>query len=171
MRAHQNHRERSAPHDHAQRLHSVHAWHFQVEGNHIRAQLFDLLQREGPVHGGSDHFDLRIAHQDTGDQLPHQRGIVHHQDSDAVLHAMAPSGVARERRERTAGTFKIRTTVPSPRIEAPLTRSLATMSAGRALMTSSSSPTSWSTMRPKRFSAAPMTMMKFFLASLAELTA
>ena len=58
------------------------------------------------------------------------------------FHAMAPSGIARERRESTAGTFKINTTVPSPRIEAPLTRSLATISFGRALMTSSSSPTS-----------------------------
>ena len=45
-----------------------------------------------------------------------------------VAHAMAPRGMARERRESTAGTFRIRTTVPSPRIEAPLTRSLEMMS-------------------------------------------
>src|SRR5215470_1693512 len=170
MRADQDHRQRNAPHDHTKRFHAVHSRHLEVEGYHVRAQLFDLLEREGPVHGGSDHLDLRVARQNVGDQLPHQRGIVHHQDSDPFFHAIAPSGMARESRESTAGTFKISTTVPSPRIEAPLTRSLATMSAGSALMTSSSSPTSWSTMRPKRFSAAPMTMMKFFLASLAELT-
>ena len=71
-----------------------------------------------------------------------------------------PAGRTRESRDSTAGTFRMRTTVPSPRIEAPLTRSLETMSLGSALMTSSSSPTRLSTTRPKRFSAAPMTMTK-----------
>ena len=73
-------------------------------------------------------------------------------------------------RATTAGTFRIRTTVPSPRMEAPLTRSLDTMSLGSALMTNSSSPTSESTTRPKRFSAAPMTMTKlvFFSGSAVD---
>src|SRR4029077_4379980 len=108
----------------------------------IRMELFDFFQRESAVHGGSYDLNLRVARQDVRDELAHQRGIVHHQDSYAVFHAMAPSRIERERRESTAGTFKIKTTVPSPRIDAPLTRSLATMSAGNALMTSSSSPTS-----------------------------
>ena len=81
----------------------------------------------------------------------------------------------RERIERvaasTAGTLRIRTTVPSPRIDAPLTKSLAMISDGSALMTSSSSPTRLSTSRPKRFSAAPMTMTKlrfFFVLSVVR---
>src|SRR5262245_32379515 len=142
MGANQDHGKRRPAHDQAQRFHSVHPRHFKIERDHIRTQLFYLLQSKRTIHGGADDLDLRVARQDVGDQLPHQRGIVHHQYSDTFLHAIAPSGIARESRESTAGTFKISTTVPSPRIEAPLTRSLAMMSAGRALMTSSSSPTS-----------------------------
>src|SRR5439155_22652875 len=103
-----------------------------------------------------------FAREDGGDQLPHEGGVIDDENSDALAHAIAPSGVARESRERTAETFKMRTTVPSPRMEAPLTRSLETISPGRALITSSSSPTRLSTRRPKRFSAAPMTMTKCF---------
>src|SRR5215470_1639437 len=104
-------------------------------------QLFDFLERKGAVHGRAYHFDGRIARKNGRNELPHESGIIDNENADGLAHAMAPSGVARDRRESTAGTFKIRTTVPSPRIEAPLTRSLATMSLGSALMTSSSSPT------------------------------
>src|SRR5215470_1051110 len=142
MRANQNDGQRRPTHDQTQRFHAVHPRHFEVERYRVRSQLFYLLQRKRAIHGGADHLDLRVARQNVGYQLPHQRGIIHHQYSDTFVHAIAPSGIARERRERTAGTFKISTTVPSPSIEAPLTRSLAIMSAGRALMTSSSSPTS-----------------------------
>src|SRR5208283_280382 len=121
---------------------------------HDHAQSFDA------VHAG--HLDVGIAFENNGDQLPHEGGIIDHQNSDALSHAMAPKGKDRDNRVRMAGTFKIRTTVPSPRMDAPLTRSLATMSPGRALITSSSSPTRLSTTKPKRFSATPMTITKLF---------
>src|SRR5258708_37167075 len=156
MRAENNHRHRSDAHDQPHRLNSSHARHFEVKRDHVRVQLFDFLQRERAVHGRADDFDGRIPFEDRGNKLPHERGIVDNQDSDALAHAMAPRGVARERRDSTAGTFRISTTVPSPRMEAPLTRSLEMISAGSALVTTSSSPTSLSTTRPKRFSAAPI---------------
>src|SRR6266478_3696813 len=162
MSAEENDRQGSAPHDEAQGLDAVHARHLEIEGHDIGLELFNFFQRECAVHGGTDNFDRRIARQDRGNQFPHESGIIDDEDSDAFAHAMAPSGLARERRERTAGTFRMRTTVPSPRMEAPLTRSLETISAGRALITSSSSPTRLSTRRPKRFSTAPMTMTKCF---------
>src|SRR5450432_1609272 len=102
------------------------------------------------VHGGTDDFDVGITFKDQRDQLPHQGGIVDDQNSHAFLHAIAPSGRERVSRERIAETLRIRTTVPSPRMEAPLTRSLETISPGRALITSSSSPTMVSTSKPKR---------------------
>src|SRR6266852_77401 len=162
MRTEKNDRNRRALHDQAERLHTIHAGHFEVESNDVGAQFFNFLQRECAIHSRSDNFDGRIARKDRGNQFPHQSGIVNDENADAFAHAIAPSGVARERRERTAGTFKIRTTVPSPRMEAPLTRSLETISPGSALITNSSSPTRLSTRRPKRFSAAPMTITKFF---------
>src|ERR1700747_112586 len=171
MGADHYYRKRSTAHDHAQRFHAVHARHFQVQRNHVGTQLFNLLERERAIHGGAHDFDGRVALQDVGDELAHERGIIHHENSNAFTHAIAPRGIARERRERTAGTLRINTTVPSPRMDAPLTKSLATISAGSALMTSSSSPTNWSTSKPKRFSAAPMTMTKFFFAVLAGSTA
>src|SRR5580693_9391761 len=155
----------SATHDQPESFHAVHAGHFEIEGDDIGMQLFDFLQSERAVHGRADNFDRRIAGEDRGNEFPHEGGIVDHQHSGAGAHAIAPRGTARERRERTAGTFRMSTTVPSPRMDAPLTRSLETMSLGRALMTNSSSPTMLSTTRPKRFSAAPITMTKcFFLA-------
>src|SRR5882762_2495670 len=162
MSAEENDRQGSAPHDETQGLHTVHPGHLQIERDDIRLQLFNFLQSEGAVHGRADNFDRRFAREDRGDQLAHEGGVIDDENSDALAHAIAPSGVARERRERTAGTFRMRTTVPSPRMEAPLTRSLETISPGRALITSSSSPTIWSTSRPKRRSAAPMTITKFF---------
>src|SRR5260221_442552 len=160
MRTENDHRHGRAAHDQTQRLDSIHSRHFEVQRDYVRMKLFDFLQRERAIHGRADDLDGRIPFEDGGNQLPHQRGIIDDQDSDALAHAMAPRGVARERRERTAGTFRISTTVPSPRMEAPLTRSLEMISSGSALITNSSSPTKWSTTRPKRFSAAPMTITK-----------
>src|SRR5713226_1393732 len=160
MRAEHDHRQGCSAHNQPQSFHSVHARHFQVQRDDVGMELLDLLQREGAVHRRAHHFDGGIALQDRGNELPHQRGIIDDENADSLAHAIAPNGVARERRERTAGTFKIKTTVPSPRIEAPLTRSQEMISLGSALMTNSSSPTRLSTISPKRFSTAPMTMTK-----------
>src|SRR5260370_6420487 len=116
-------------------LHAIHARHVEIERHDIRLQLFNFFQSECAVHGCADNFDGRFARENRGDQFPHKSGIINDKDSDAFTHAMAPRGVERTRRERTAGTFRIRTTVPSPRIEAPLTKSLETISPGRALIT------------------------------------
>src|SRR5580700_2821753 len=165
MGAEEHHGHGSTAHDQTEGFHAVHAGHFEIESDDIGMQLFDFLQSERAVHRRADNFDGRVAGEDCRNEFPHQGGIVDDENSDAGAHATAPSGTARERRERTAGTFRMRTTVPSPRMEAPLTRSLVTMSVGKALMTNSSSPTILSTTRPKRFSAAPITMTKcFFLA-------
>src|SRR5229473_8200901 len=172
MRAEHDHRQGCSAHDQPQSFHSVHARHFQVERDDVGMELLDLLQREGAVHRRAHHFDGWVALENRGDELAHQCGIIDDEDADPLAHAIAPSGVARDSRERTAGTFKIKTTVPSPRIEAPLTRSLEMISLGSALITSSSSPTRLSTMSPKRFSAAPMTITKlrFFFFSAAAST-
>src|SRR5690349_3248281 len=168
MRAEYDHGHGRAAHDKTQGFEPIHTRHFQVQRDHIRMKFLNLLQRERAIHRRADDLDGRIALQNRGDQLPHERGIVDDKDSNALAHAMAPRGFARERRESTAGTFRISTTVPSPRIEAPLTKSLEMISAGSALITSSSSPTKLSTTSPNRFSAAPMTITKlrfFFLVS------
>ena len=133
MRAEENDGKRSAAHDQAQGLHAVHARHFEIEGDDVGLELFDFFQGEGAVHRGANDFDGGIAREDRGNQLPHERGVIDYEDTDAFAHAIAPSGVARERRDKTAGTFRIRTTVPSPRIDAPLTRSLANDVSGQGL--------------------------------------
>src|SRR6266853_1819742 len=168
MRAEDDHRHGSTAHNQTQGFQAIHSRHFQVESDDVWVELFDFLQCERAIHSGADHFDGRIPLQDGGNKFPHECGIIDDKYSDALAHAIAPKGVARERRERTAGTFRISTTVPSPRMEAPLTRSLEIISVGSALITNSSSPTMLSTISPKRFSAAPITITKvrfFFLAS------
>src|SRR5579883_2913609 len=160
MRAKENHRERRTPHDKPQRLHAIHARHFKIESDHIRPQFLDFLQREGAVHRRAHDLDQGVPGENRRNQLPHESGIIDNEDADAVCHAMAPNGIARDKRASTAGTLRMSTTVPSPGMDAPLTRSLATMSGGSALITSSSSPTMLSTSKPNRFSAAPMTITK-----------
>src|SRR5271169_2849773 len=162
MGAKENDRHRSATHDQAESFHAVHPGHFEIESDDVGMQLFNFFQGESAVHGRANDFDGGVASKDRGNEFPHEGGIVDDENSDAGAHAIAPKGTARERRERTAGTLRMRTTVPSPRMEAPLTRSLVMMSLGRALMTNSSSPTMLSTTRPERFSAAPITMTKCF---------
>src|ERR1700747_3786019 len=154
MGADHYYRKRSTAHDHAQRFHAVHARHFQVQRNHVGTQLFNFPEGERAIHGGAHDFDGRVALQNVGNELAHERGIIHHRNSNAFALDIAPRGIARERRERTAGTFRINTTVPSPRMDAPLTKSLATISAGSAFITSSFSPTQWSPDKNKNFFSA-----------------
>ena len=153
-----------------QHFDAVHARHVDIERDHVRVQLVDFLQPDGAIHGGADDFDGRIALQHLRDQLAHQRRIVDHQHADFLAHAMAPTAGIRERCETTAETFKIKTTVPSPRIEAPLTIGEVISSSSSALMTSSSSPIRLSTARPKRRAPAPMTTTNVRLASFVDLT-
>src|SRR4029077_13691647 len=124
MRTENDNRRWPAAHDQTQRLHPIHARHFEVQRDYVRVQLLDFLQRERAVHGRTNDLDRWISFEDRGNELPHERGIIDDQDSNTPAHAMAPRGVARERRDNTAGTLRISTTVPAPRMEAPLTRSL-----------------------------------------------
>src|SRR5713226_5654198 len=102
MSAEENDRQGSAPHDEAKGLDAVHARHLEIEGHDIGLELCNFFQSECAVHGGTDNFDRRVARQDRGNQFPHESGIIDDEDSDAFAHAMAPSGLARERREMTA---------------------------------------------------------------------
>src|SRR5580704_13063755 len=133
--------------DGAQHFDAVHARHFEVESDHMRMQLSDFFQSECAVHCSAHYFNLRIASEDLRNHLAHQRRIIDDENSDALAHAVAPSG-AFDIFEMTVATLRIKTTVPSPRIDAPLTRSEAAVLSSSAFITNSSSPTSRSTTRP-----------------------
>src|SRR5256884_2847467 len=57
--------------------------------------------------GRADHFDGRFAREDRGDKLPHESGVIHDENSDALAHAIAPSGVARESRRSEEHTSEL----------------------------------------------------------------
>jgi hypothetical protein len=100
---------------------------FPDRGDHIGTELFDLSV-ESTVHGRADDVDHRIARKDIGNQFPHQRGII---DDENLERDRSCDGLkwdsAREAREN-GGDIQDQDHVPSPRMEAPLTKSLATMS-------------------------------------------
>src|SRR5947209_16454609 len=134
-------------------------------------QLFDLFQAEFAVHGGAHHGDAGILREDLRYQLPHQSGIIDHQNTDRSAQAVAPfvvpgTACGLPSRFTTALMLRMSTTVPSPRMEAPLTRSVATKWSSSALMTSSSSPTSLSTTNPNFRSPMAITMTNNFFALL-----
>src|SRR5947209_16053155 len=98
-----------------------------------------------------------VGLKDLRNQLAHQRRVIHYKHSDRFgrgCHCRAPAAAAAVRspsarkrpdgsivvsadvkRSTTAGRFTIRTTLPSPRIEAPLTRSVAIVWSSNALIT------------------------------------
>src|SRR5438105_1923207 len=133
MRAHDNHRDFVGARDLPQSFHAIHARHVEIECDHMRPQLLDLLQPERAIHGRAHYFDGFIALQNLRNQLAHERGIIYHQNSHLFAHAVAPflmtaadAARALPSLDTTAEMFRIKTTVPSPRMEAPLTRSVAT---------------------------------------------
>ena len=105
----------------AKHLDAVHARHVQIERHDLGMEFGNLLQANGPVHGRANDFDGGVALQHLRDEFPHQRGVIHNQNADFFAHAVAPTAGIRARCEITAGIFRIKTTVPSPRMEAPLT--------------------------------------------------
>ena len=122
VRADHDDRHAMLARDLAQHFDSVHARHFEIERDDVRMQLFDLAEADQAVHRRADNFDVWVVRERLRNELPHERGIIDHEDADLLAHAIAPTAGIRERCEITAGTFRISTTVPSPRIEAPLTR-------------------------------------------------
>src|SRR5581483_1840012 len=115
------------------------------------------------------------------DQLAHECRVVGDQNAD-FLHAWPPTGGVIASRMRsvcvssspevalpiscgracatcstTAERFRISTTRPSPRMEAPETRSVENVWSSSALMTNSSSPSSASTIKPYFLSPTVMT--------------
>src|SRR4029077_12158089 len=69
-------------------------------------------------------------------------------DSRSAIRGPFASARPRVKRSIRAIMFRMRTTLPSPRIDAPLTRSVVIDWSSSALMTSSSSPSRASTMTP-----------------------
>src|SRR5256885_12118941 len=154
-----------------QGFHAVHTRHIEIERDHVRLELVNLAQCKAAINSGADDFDGLIALQDLRDHLAHERGVIYHQHADFFAHAVAPLSRgealagALPSLLTTAAMFRMRTTLPSPRIEAPLTRSVATNWSSKALITNPSSPTSFSTTKPKRCSPMAITMMKNFFCA------
>src|SRR5207302_4492735 len=139
------------PHDRFQGVYPIQSWHFQIQSNDLRLQLFDFLEREISVHRRPNYLDGTVLLDDLRDQFPHQCGIVHNQNFHGGTHASTPvespafrvidspcwksspestapasSGRIRPIRSTIAARFRISTTRPSPRMDAPLTRSVVT---------------------------------------------
>src|SRR4051794_20562200 len=137
MSAYDNRWQRMFPHYFLQRFHAIHAWHVEVERNHVGLQVRDLFQRKCAVHRRSYNLDRALAFNQLRDQLPHKRGVVDNENSNWLLHTAAPTPVARDNdgngalagiltlatRSNSAGVLRMRTTAPSPMMDAPLTRS------------------------------------------------
>src|SRR5262249_16889931 len=167
QRAHDNHRHLRFAHDLAEHFHSVHARHLQIQRDHVWLEVFDFFEPKRSVHSCAYNLDVAVPRQNLRNQFAHQSRIIHHQNPDPRTHAVAPIVTcARPSLATTLAMLRISTTVPSPRMEAPLTRSVATRWSSRALITSSSSPTSWSTTSPNLRSPSAVTTTNILFASL-----
>ena len=90
-------------------------------------------------------------------------------DSRPAMRGPVTSARPRVKRSISAIMLRIRTTRPSPRIEAPLTRSVVIDWSSSALMTNSSSPSSPSTMTPNLRSPLLMTSTKILRRAVSGL--
>src|SRR5205823_14685258 len=104
---------------------------------------FNFFQSEVAVHGCTHDVDGIIGFENLRNELAHQGRVVDYQNSDrlcvhcrtsaekllpaaaAMTFERATSVPLRTNRSMTAARFMISTTRPSPRIDAPLTRSVA----------------------------------------------
>src|SRR5580704_5367997 len=146
--------------DLAKHLNPVHPWHIEIERHDVRPQFGDFSKANLAVHRCANHFNRWIVQKRLRDQLAHERGIVDDENSKFVAHAVAPTAGILARCEITAGTLRMSTTVPSPRIDAPLTSGEVTRRSSSALITSSSSPIKLSTASPNFRLPDPITMTK-----------
>ncbi len=78
-----------------------------------------FLQAEIAVHGGADDFDGTVGLQNLRNQLPHERGIVHHQYAHRA-HERTSAGASRTSSLRSACESSIPETMPSPCLRASL---------------------------------------------------
>src|SRR5579859_3931598 len=187
MRADHDHRNAVAAHDLLQHVEAAHARHFEIKGDDLRLEFLNLLQTEVAVHGGADHVNRVVGFDNLRNQLAHERGIIDDQDADwRCCHcitsgnlfwifragitggaaALLPTGAVK--RSTTAARFMISTTRPSPRIDAPLTKSVAMVWSSSDLITSSSSPSSESTIKPSLRLPKLMMRMKIFPSPAAS---
>src|SRR5262249_40599205 len=144
VRADHDHRQPVPPHDFSQHVEAAHSRHLEIERDYLGSQLFNLLKAEVSIHGGADNLNRVVSLKNLRNEFAHQSRIVHYKHSyrlgahwrtsPAALAAW-PGNIAkwptfvpsRVNRSMTAARFMISTTRPSPKIEAPLTRSVATV--------------------------------------------
>src|SRR2546421_10163525 len=143
MRADDDNGNAVAAHDLFQHLQAAHAGHFQIKSDHLRLEVFDFFQSEVAIHGCTHDVDGIVGFENLGNELAHQGRVIDHQYADrlgvhcrtsadkrlpaaaAMTFERATSVPLRTKRSMTAVRFMISTTRPSPRIDAPLTRSVA----------------------------------------------
>jgi hypothetical protein len=87
VRTDHDHRHPPVPHDLFQRINPVQAGHFQIECHHLWRQIHNFFQCEMAVHRRAHHLDRVILFEDLGNQLAHQRRVVHHQHPHRLSHA------------------------------------------------------------------------------------
>jgi len=60
---------------------AVHFRHLDVENDHVRIELGQLLQGNTAVRRGADHFESGIARQLLGNEPPKNDGIIHDENA------------------------------------------------------------------------------------------
>ena len=78
-------------HDLLQEGETVHAGHFDIEGDHVGHLFAHALGGDEGIAGGADDFDSGVGRQDVGEGLPDDGGIVNDQDANfGFAHGAAP---------------------------------------------------------------------------------
>ena len=70
--------------DAAERLQSVHGGHLDVQRDHVRIDLGDLRQRDGPIRSRAHHLDSRLLAQRVRHEPADDHRVVHDEDPDAT---------------------------------------------------------------------------------------
>ena len=73
----------------AQERQPVHAWHFDVQRQHIGFQVQDFVPGDVGVAGAAHDLDCGVIVQRPGDGLAHDCRVVHHQHADLFVQVHA----------------------------------------------------------------------------------
>ena len=98
-----HHRHRLVFHQPVQERQAVHARHFDVEGQHVRFELGDLVPGDVGVLGSADDLDFRVFLQKIGQNCPHEHRIIDDQDTRSCSHVRLPCS---EQLDVTAGFLR-----------------------------------------------------------------
>ena len=93
-----DHRHGTQAHEIAQKCQAIHFGHFNIQGDDVGVELFNLFPGRIGVHCGTDDLNIGVAAENLRQQAPNQSGVIDYQHLDLIFthcaHSLCTAAVA-----------------------------------------------------------------------------